>query len=126
WRNIIAVCRGYVAMIDHEVGLLLEELDRQGLREETSIFFTADHGEFTGAHRLNDKGPAAYDDILNIPLLVHVPAVSHSGQSDAFVSLIDIPATILDLAGLYSADVVDGRSLLDREWRLDTEQCRGY
>src|SRR5699024_9608192 len=97
WRKIIAIYRGYVAMIDHEVGLLLEELDRQGLREETSIFFTADHGEFTGAHRLNDKGPAAYDDILNIPLLVHVPEVSHSGQSDAFVSLIDIPATILDL-----------------------------
>ncbi|HLR58092.1 MAG TPA: sulfatase-like hydrolase/transferase [Beutenbergiaceae bacterium] len=124
WRKIIAIYRGYVAMIDHEVGLLLEELDRQGLREETSIFFTADHGEFTGAHRLNDKGPAAYDDILNIPLLVHVPEVSHSGQSDAFVSLIDIPATILDLAGLDSAKVVDGRSLLDLEWGANTEAWR--
>src|SRR5699024_11951221 len=71
WRKIIAIYRGYVAMIDHEVGLLLEELDRQGLREETSIFFTADHGEVTGAHRLNDKGPAAYHDILTIPLLDH-------------------------------------------------------
>lgn len=112
WRKLIAVYRGYVAMIDHEVGLLLDELHRLGLDDDTSIFFTADHGEFTGAHRLNDKGPAAYDDILRVPLLVHVPGIAHEGQSDAFVSLLDVPATILELAGLSANTVQDGRSLL--------------
>lgn len=116
WRKIIAIYRGYVALIDREVGRLLDELDSLGLAEDTSIFFTADHGEFTGAHRLNDKGPAAYDDILNVPMLVHVPGISHHGQSDALVSLLDIPATIMDLAGLDADDIVDGRSLLDLEW----------
>ena len=126
WRRIVAVYRGYVALIDQEVGLLLAELERLGLAEDTSIFFTADHGEFTGAHRLNDKGPAAYDDILNIPLLAHVPGISHHGRSDAFVSLLDIPATIMELAGLDAGQVVDGRSLLhlagedgQANWRED-------
>ncbi|SDL80353.1 sulfatase-like hydrolase/transferase [Tessaracoccus oleiagri] len=113
WRKLVAVYRGYVAMIDHEVGILLQELETLGIAEETAVFFTADHGEFTGAHRLNDKGPAAYDDILRVPLLAHIPGVGHEGQSDAFVSLLDIPATILDLAGLDTTPVLDGRSLLD-------------
>lgn len=116
WRKIVAIYRGYVALIDREVGRLLDELESLGLAEDTSIFFTADHGEFTGAHRLNDKGPAAYDDILNVPMLVHLPGISHHGQSDALVSLLDIPATIMDLAGLDVGDILDGRSLLDLEW----------
>lgn len=113
WRKLIAVYRGYVAMIDHEVGVLLDELASLGISEDTSVFFTADHGEFTGGHRLNDKGPAAYDDILRVPLLAHIPGVSHDGQSDAFVSLLDIPATILELAGVEAGAVMDGRSFLD-------------
>lgn len=113
WRKIVAIYRGYVALIDREVGVLLEELDALGMSAETSIFFTADHGEFTGAHRLNDKGPAAYHDILNVPMLLHVPGISHHGRSDALVSLLDVPATIMDLAGLDATDIIDGRSLLD-------------
>lgn len=124
WRKIIAVYHGYVAMIDREVGRLLDELERLGLAQDTAVFFTADHGEFTGAHRLNDKGPAAYDDILNIPMLAHVPGISHHGQSDAFVSLLDVPATILDLAGLNPSLVVDGRSLLDLTRGEDVEAWR--
>lgn len=116
WRKIVAIYRGYVAMIDREVGRLLDELEALGVAEDTSVFFTADHGEFTGAHRLNDKGPAAYDDILQVPMLVHVPGVSHHGQTDALVSLLDVPATIMDLAGLNPDAIVDGRSLLDLEW----------
>ena len=124
WRKLIAIYHGYVAMIDLEVGRLLDALKEQGVAEDTSIFFTADHGEFTGAHRLNDKGPAAYDDILNIPMLAHVPGVSHHGQSDKFVSLLDVPATILELAGLDQSKVIDGRSLLDLEWNADAAPWR--
>ena len=124
WRKIVAIYHGYVALIDLEVGRLLEALQEQGLEKDTSIFFTADHGEFTGAHRLNDKGPAAYDDILNIPMLAHVPGVSHHGQSDKFVSLLDVPATILELAGLDQSKVVDGRSLLHLAWDADAEPWR--
>ncbi len=48
-------------------------LDELGLTDNTAVFFTADHGEFTGTHRLNDKGPAMYDDIYRIPSLLRVP-----------------------------------------------------
>ncbi|MDO5729025.1 MAG: sulfatase-like hydrolase/transferase [Actinomycetaceae bacterium] len=126
WKKLTAVYWGYVAMIDHEIGLIREEVERLGLADSTSIFFTADHGEFTGCHRLNDKGPMMYDDIYRIPFFAHIPGVTHSGTNDAFVSLIDLPATVMDLTGCDSAKVIDGRSILDliregeiEDWRDD-------
>ncbi|MFC6704264.1 sulfatase-like hydrolase/transferase [Flexivirga alba] len=110
WRKLIAVYWGYVTLIDDCVGLLLDELERLGLDQRTAIMFTADHGEFTGAHRLNDKGPAMYEDIYRIPGLVCVPGRPAQRRSE-FASLVDIAPTILDLAGAEPVEAHDGRSL---------------
>ncbi|WP_328335710.1 MULTISPECIES: sulfatase-like hydrolase/transferase [unclassified Streptomyces] len=111
WRKLIAVYWGYVTMIDHQVGRILAALDDHGLRDGTAVFFTADHGEFTGAHRLNDKGPAMYEDIYRIPAIARVPGAP-AQVSDAFANLIDLNPTILELAGAPLPDRCDGRSLL--------------
>ncbi|WP_067783305.1 sulfatase-like hydrolase/transferase [Actinomyces vulturis] len=113
WKKLIAVYRGYVAMIDYEIGRILDAARDLGILDDTAVFFTADHGEFTGAHRMNDKGPAMYDDIYRIPFIAQIPGVSTVGESDAFVSLIDLPATIMEIAGLDPALVEDGRSIVD-------------
>lgn len=110
-RELIAAYWGYVAMIDHEIGRILTALERLGLTMSTSVMFTADHGEFTGAHRLHDKGPAMYDDIYRIPGLVAVPG-EPAQVCEELVSLTDFTATILDLAGLPTAPATDSRSLL--------------
>ncbi len=111
-RKLVAVYWGYVEMIDAEMGRILDALDRLGLRERTSVLMTADHGEFTGAHRLHDKGPAMYDDIYRIPLLARIPGLPVGQLREEFVGLTDVTATILDLAGLSAELAVDGRSLL--------------
>lgn len=113
WKKLIAVYRGYVAMIDFEIGRIRAVAQELGILDDTAIFFFADHGEFTGSHRMNDKGPAMYDDIYKVPFIAHIPGVSAVGQSDAFVSLIDFPATVLEIAGLDPAMVEDGRSIVD-------------
>ncbi|MCX2729823.1 sulfatase-like hydrolase/transferase [Saccharopolyspora sp. NFXS83] len=110
-RKLIAVYRGYVTLIDEQVGRLRRALDELGLSDSTSIMFTADHGEFTGAHRLHDKGPAMYDDIYRIPGIVSVPGEAPQVREE-FVSLTDFTATILELAGEDPAPAVDSRSLL--------------
>ncbi len=111
-RKLIAVYHGYVAMIDHEIGRVIAALERLGLAGETSVFFTCDHGEFTGAHRLHDKGPAMYEDIYRTPGIIRVPGSPEGVVRDEFVSLTDCTATILDLAGLDTSAAVDSRSLL--------------
>jgi arylsulfatase A-like enzyme len=111
-RKLIAIYWGYVAMIDFEIGRVLSALDRLGLTDDTAIFFTADHGEFTGAHRLHDKGPAMYEDIYRTPGLIRVPGQRPGVVRTELVSLLDCTATILDLAGLDPEPAVDSRSLL--------------
>lgn len=113
WRKLIAVYWGYVAMIDFEIGRVLDAARELDILDDTATFFFADHGEFTGAHRLNDKGPAMYDDIYRIPFIAHIPGVSTVGRSDAFVSLNDYTATALDIARLDTSLVEDGRSIVD-------------
>lgn len=110
-RKLIAVYWGYVTLIDRQIGRILDRMDELGLTDRTAVFFTADHGEFTGAHRLHDKGPAMYEDIYRIPGIIRVPGQPAQVRNE-FVTLTDCTATILDLAGCDTAPAVDSRSLL--------------
>lgn len=124
-RELIAAYWGYVTLIDSQIGRILEAARELGVLEDAAVLFSADHGEFTGAHRLHDKGPAMYEDIYRIPGIVRVPDGVPGLRSDALVSLIDMSATVLDLAGLDPGSAVDGASLLpllrgeDAGWRED-------
>jgi arylsulfatase A-like enzyme len=111
-RKLIAVYWGYVTMIDSEMGRITDELATLGLADSTAMLFTSDHGEFTGAHRLHDKGPAMYEDIYRTGGIVVVPGAPAHQVSDAFVSLLDCTATFMELACLDPAPAVDSRSLL--------------
>ncbi|NRQ34747.1 sulfatase-like hydrolase/transferase [Nonomuraea sp. NN258] len=111
-RKLIAVYWGYVALIDAQIGRVMDAMRRLGLDDETAVFFTCDHGEFTGAHRLHDKGPAMYEDIYRTPGLLRLPGQEPGVVRTEFVSLLDCTATILDLAGLDPSPAVDSRSLV--------------
>lgn len=110
-RKLIAVYWGYVTLIDEQIGRILDRMDELGLSDSTSVFFTADHGEFTGAHRLHDKGPAMYEDIYRIPGIVRIPGAEPQVREE-FVTLTDCTATILELAGCDTAPAADSRSLV--------------
>ena len=124
-RKLIAVYWGYVALIDQQIGRVMDAMERLELAEDTAVFFTCDHGEFTGSHRLHDKGPAMYEDIYRTPGLLRVPGQPQGVVRGEFVSLLDCTATILDLAGLDPELAVDSRSLLPlvsggkAEWEND-------
>lgn len=123
WRRLIAAYWGYVALIDEQIQRVLDTARELGLWDSTAVIFTADHGEFTGSHRLNDKGPAMYDDIYRIPMIARVPDAPSGRVDQRFASFLDLAPTILDLAGVEIPDYMDGRSLLpvvredDVPWR---------
>ncbi len=112
WRKLIAVYWGYVTLIDGQIARVLKEIDDLELRGDTTVVFAADHGEFTGAHRMNDKGPAMYEDIYRIPLIVREPGVAGGKVEDRFATLTDLTPTFLDLADIPPPPELDGRSLL--------------
>ncbi|MET0934010.1 MAG: sulfatase-like hydrolase/transferase [Mycetocola sp.] len=111
-RKLIAIYWGYVTLIDEQIGRVMEAMDRLGLTDDTAVFFSCDHGEFTGSHRLHDKGPAMYEDIYRTPGIVRIPGAPAGQVRDEFVSLLDCTATFLELAGLDPAPAVDSRSLV--------------
>jgi len=107
---------GALAYLDDQIGKLIEELDRRHLLDHTIVLLTADHGEEFGEHGLFDHGNSLYRPSVQVPLLVVYRGVAPQGrQVEQPVTLRDVAATLVDLAGL-PAGVVPGTSLA-RFWR---------
>lgn len=109
---------GMISNIDDCVGRLLSTLDELGLRDNTIIVFTSDHGDHVGgAHRLIYKSPPLFDGIMRVPFIINWPgAVRHDGiragrQIDGLVQEIDIYPTVMSLLGLPIHGGVQGRDL---------------
>lgn len=112
WREIVGLYYDYTALVDAEIGRILDRLDQLGLTEDTIVIFTSDHGDMTGSHGgLFDKG-FMYEEAHRVPLLVRWPAGSDSGTTcDALVYNMDLFPTILDILG-QADEGLDGQSLL--------------
>ena len=107
-----------VTAIDHEVGRLMEGLERLGVEEDTVVLYTSDHGDYLGSHagakrRLRGKG-SPHATAFRIPLIVRWPDQVSSGQvRNALVSSVDLAPTVLDLAGLPIPEQMQGYSMAD-------------
>jgi uncharacterized sulfatase len=102
---------GVNAFIDHEIGRVVEAIEKH--TPGAAIMYTVDHGEMMYAHKLTKKGPALYDEVTNIPLIVRWPGnTQENTSSDNPVSLVDITPTILDFFGSEIPPIISGKSLL--------------
>jgi len=102
---------GCNAFVDYEIGRVLAAIDRYA--PDALLIYTSDHGDFLDAHRLNGKGPAMYDEITRIPLLMRWPGVVQAGGVCPHpVSHIDLLPTVMAAAGLPLLKVLEGHSLL--------------
>lgn len=87
-------------VVDALVGEVLDALEANGLTENTIIFRTADHGEQAVSHGLLDKAYNAYQETINVPLIVSNPKLYPEPRStDALWSHIDLAPTLAALAG---------------------------
>ena len=86
------------------------ELDRRGM-DNTVIILSADHGESFEHGYFTHGGPFLYEQVTDIPLIIREPGRTKGRVVDSLVEQIDIPATILDLAGIAVPSWMEGRSL---------------
>lgn len=102
---------GAIAYMDSVLGALVEGLRARGTLDSTILVVTADHGEHFGEHGLRGHGNSLYRELLHVPLVIRAPGRVPSGARVArVVSLRDVPATLLDLAGVQAPEVT-GHSL---------------
>ncbi len=87
-----------IAYVDHHVGQVLDELDRQGVLSETVVVISADHGDAFGEHGIYSDHVCADECIHHIPLIVRWPGRTPPDHAcDALVSNVDLPPTLCDL-----------------------------
>ena len=89
-----------VRWVDEAMGRILARLRELGLGDDLLIVFTADHGEAFGEHGLKGHQDVMYEEVLRVPLIVQYPAMGPPRRIETPVELIDMFATIADLAGL--------------------------
>ena len=105
---------GEIAYVDDQVGRLLATLERFGLRQDTVVLFTADHGEMLGERGLWYK-MHFFEWALRVPLIVSAPGRFAARRVATPVSLVDVMPTLLELArrpGARRRSAGDGRSLV--------------
>ena len=99
-REILALTYGMISHVDHNIGRMLDALERLGLRENTVVCFLTDHGDMMGDHWMINKGPFHFDGLLRMPFIFSCPGLLPEGvESEGLVSYLDFAPTLLDLAG---------------------------
>jgi len=89
-----------IAFIDQQIGRVLNALKKTGRLENTTILFSSDHGDMLGDFGLWGKGTLSRSAQLNVPLiLTNHPELTPGTRSSALAGNIDIPGTVLDIAG---------------------------
>ena len=111
-EQMIALYDTEIAFADHQVGVLLRELEASGLSENTLVVVTADHGEEFWDHGGLGHGSSNFEEQLHVPLVIAGPGVKTRSIKEP-VSLVDVMPTILDFVGVEAPPGLPGRSLAD-------------
>jgi uncharacterized sulfatase len=118
WQRHYTNYLACVSSLDAALGRVLTKLDELGIANNTLVLFTSDHGCHF-ATRNGEYKRSCHDASVRVPLVAAGPGFE-AGVSDAIVSLLDVPATILRAAGLSVPSEWHGRALQDlpaEDWR---------
>ena len=117
WLRVRAHYCALVSHVDDQVGRILSALDEAGLRDDTIVLFTSDHGEHLGDHGASGKGAPGFDSCMHVPLIVSWPGHVPEGRAfDQIIEAVDISPTLLDCCGVQVPPFMQGhsfRSLLE-------------
>ncbi|MBC3758725.1 sulfatase [Hyunsoonleella sp. SJ7] len=100
-----------VSYVDAQIGLVLDELKRLELEEDTIVILWGDHGWNLGDHKLWCKH-VTFETALRTPLIIKVPGKTSGQQTNAIIEYIDIYPSLAELVGLDSPETVEGQSFV--------------
>ena len=89
---------GEISFADAQVARLLQWIEQRGLREQTIVIVTADHGEGLGDHGEEEHGYYVYDYAVHVPLIARIPGRTRARVAEQ-VRTVDIAPTVLELVG---------------------------
>lgn len=115
-RDLLRATAGYYAMVetvDDHIGAVIRELEKVGQDlDDWIVVYTSDHGDMLGEHGVMQK-ESFYESSVRVPLWVRAPARFPGGiKIDANVSLIDLFASLCELASIPIPEDLDSRSFV--------------
>ena len=102
---------GMIKRLDEALGRLVDALISLDMLEDTIILFTSDHGCHFKTRNAEYKR-SCHDASVRVPTMLHGGPFSGGGRLQQMVSLLDLPPTLLDAAGIPAPAQMQGRSLL--------------
>lgn len=113
WAPVVARYHEITSQMDDAVGILIKKVKELGLWDNTTIIFTTDHGDMGGSHRMIDKHYVLYDDVTHVPMLIHSPGRTTSGQHvNGFTChTLDLAPTMLEWMDSEVPSHLQGQSL---------------
>lgn len=102
----------FIRYCDDQFQYFIEQLSKLGILNRTVIILSSDHGESFEHDYIGHGGYHLYEQVTHIPLIIKEPNQKTGKVIDDLVEQIDIPATILDLAGIPIPSWMEGRSLV--------------
>jgi choline-sulfatase len=101
-----------ISYMDAQVGRVLDSLEQLGLKENTIVIFTSDHGYLLGHHHKYQK-QHLFEEATRVPFIVSVPWLKseHNKGTQHLTELIDLYPTLVDLAGVAPPAHLQGQSL---------------
>jgi len=106
--------KGYYRMIteiDDEINEIRRVLQEKGIADNTILIFMGDNGFFLGERQIADKW-LMYDLSIRVPMIIYDPRKAKHNDVKDMVLNIDIPKTILSLAGVKVPEIYQGKSLI--------------
>ena len=111
-REVIRAYIASISWVDWNIGRVLAELDRLGLRQNTIVVFVCDHGYQLGEKGKWSKAGSLFEMGTRVPMIISAPGIDGNGQSCyRMVQSLDIYATLTELCGLRLPAGYQGRSL---------------
>lgn len=120
----------YLALVDHQVGRVLEALRESGQADNTVVVLTSDHGMHV--HEQHLLGPSLWERTTRVPLIIALPEQETGARCNAPVGLIDVSPTMLQLCDLPPNPQHEGDSLVpllkdpQASWRPATLTTYGW
>lgn len=112
-RDMIRAYWASATWMDWNLGRVMAELDRQGLRERTVVLFWGDHGYHLGEKGKWSKHGSLYEIGTRVPLIILAPGMAGNGRAcPRVVETVDLYPTLLELCGLPRPEGLQGDSLV--------------
>ena len=116
WKNFQNAYLNQIQHVDNYLYEISDFMDKNGMFENTAVLISADHGEMSASHGMQQKG-VVYKNACNVPLLITSPDLDPSligTSNNTIVNSIDINPTLGSLSMVQNPDLKDftGQQLL--------------